>query len=81
MRTVSDLLNLRWRAAQLMLAHRDGDTRQAAVLVVVLRVEDLDYSDVAAEWELLGHQYGQRPRCLLAAEVDRLARKVCAVPS
>lgn len=81
MRTVSDLLNLRWRAAQLMLAHRDGDTRQAAVLVVVLRVEEVDLGDVAAEWELLTHQYGHRSRWYLAAEVDRLARKVCAVPS
>lgn len=80
MRSVVDLLVLRWRAAQVLLARRDGDDAQAALLLAkVMPVEDIDYADLADELDLLAAQFSHRARWCLAAEVDRVGRKLMAV--
>ena len=76
MKTTTELLNLRWRAAQLLLARRDRDIAQAEALVAAMSIEGVDYADAAAELDLLAHQFAHRGRWYLAAEVDRLAGKL-----
>lgn len=76
MKSIAELLLCRWRAAQLLLAYRDGDTTTAAALVAATAVEGLAFADMATEWELLAHQFAHRSRWYLAAEVDRAAEKL-----
>lgn len=76
MRTTYDLLLMRWRAAQLALARRDGETAQAGALVAAMAVEGVDYTEAADELDLLAHQFARRPRRFLAAEVERIAAKL-----
>ncbi len=81
MRTTTDLLMVRWRTAQWCVALLDGDTAQAAALLAAMRVEGVDRRDALDEFTLLRAQFGHRPRCILAQEVERVAAKLRAAAS
>lgn len=70
--STADMLTLRWRVSQWLLAVTEGDKRQAAVLREAMRVEGLDHDDVLDEIALLVRQYGHRPIAALRDEVTRL---------
>lgn len=68
----TDMLGLRWRAAQWMLAAAEGDERQVRAVREAMGVEGLDIGDVRDEFALLMRQFGHRPVAALRAEVARL---------
>lgn len=71
-----DLLRLRWRAAQWLLAVSDGDTRQAAALLEAMRIEGIACVDLLDEQRLLQAEFGRRPRYWLVQEINRLWLRV-----
>lgn len=75
-----DLVNLRWRAAQWLLAVSDGDTGQATALLEAMRVEGMTLGEVLDEHTLLREQFARRPRAHLIAEITRLAQKLGVAP-
>ncbi|MBX7453401.1 hypothetical protein GR927_35930 [Mycolicibacterium sp. 3033] len=76
MRSVYELVLLRWRTAQWFLALADGDLDQARAILAVMRVEGLTRADSLDEFRLLRDEFGRRPRYRLVAEIARLARKL-----
>lgn len=75
MRTTTDLLLLRWRAAQWLLACDDGYEEQARALRGAMRVEGIRDGDMIDESRLLRHQFG-RQRYRLVDEINRLWGKI-----
>ncbi|MDC8982162.1 hypothetical protein PR370_06095 [Mycobacterium marinum] len=67
-----DLLHLRWRTAQLLLAAAEGQDDQVAALRWAMRVERLDSDDVRDELRLLSRQFGHRATFYLRDEVSRV---------
>ncbi|WP_167107263.1 hypothetical protein [Mycobacterium sp. DL592] len=80
LRNTTDLLQLRWRTAQWMLAATTGDKEQTAALCEAMRIEGVDLGDVLDETTLLIRQFGQRPTAALRDEVTRLWLKLKARP-
>lgn len=76
MRTTTDLLLLRWRAAQWFLALSDGKLDQAAALVKAMGIEGVRRADLLDEFRLLRAEFGNRQRYHLVAEIDRLWRTI-----
>lgn len=76
MRTTVDLLLLRWRVAQWFLALVDGDVEQAGAVAAAMGIEGVAKSDWVDEFMLLRAEFGHRRRYHLAAEIDRLWRKI-----
>lgn len=76
MRSTVDLLRLRWRTAQWMLAATRGDATEMAALREAMRIEGLAVGDVLDELALLLRQYAHRPPALLREEVTRLWLKL-----
>lgn len=76
MTSVHDLVLLRWRTAQWLLALADGDTAQADALVRAMRVEGVRTADVVDEFALLRAQFGHRSRWWLVEEIGRLASRL-----
>jgi hypothetical protein len=74
--SVYDLVHLRWRAAQLLLAISDGDDAQVSALRQAMRVEGITSADRRDETGLLLRQFGHRTSYWLRAEVDRLYRQL-----
>jgi hypothetical protein len=72
LRSTTDLINLRWRAAQSLLAICDGDRRRQRALRWAMRVEGAADQDILDELALLREQFAGRPRIFLVAEVNRL---------
>ncbi|SOX53704.1 hypothetical protein MAAFP003_2378 [Mycobacterium ahvazicum] len=79
MRGVADLLNLRWRSTQLLIAHEKGDQAAVRSLHAAMRIEGLSPGDVADETALLLHQFGHRPVVVLREESNRVWRKLQAL--
>jgi len=71
-----DMLNLRWRAAQWLLALSDGDIKQRHALREAMRIEGLDQADILDELALLRGQFAGRKAWHLRQEIDRVARKL-----
>lgn len=76
MRTTTDLLQLRWRVGQWLLALVDGEKEQAAALIKAMSIEGIRRADMLDEFRLLLAQFGHRQRYHLVAEVERLWRKL-----
>jgi hypothetical protein len=72
----TDLLNLRWRAAQWLLAVSDGDSKQVAALREAMRIEGIAQDDILDELALLREQFGRRTRVWLVEEIERLWQKL-----
>lgn len=76
MNNTTDLLNLRWRAAQWLLAVSDGDSKQVAALREAMRIEGIAQDDILDELALLREQFGRRTRVWLVEEIERLWQKL-----
>lgn len=76
LRSVQDLVYLRWRTAQLLLAVVDGDDSQAQALRHAMRIEGIENSDTRDEMGLLAHQFGHRSLFRLREEINRLYRQL-----
>lgn len=68
----TDMLKLRWRTAQWLLAAAEGDKRQMSALREAMRIEQIDSDDVLDEVALLQRQFGHRPIAVLRNEVTQL---------
>lgn len=76
MNDTTDMLALRWRAAQWLLAVSDGDGKQVAALNEAMRIEGIDQADILDELALLRDQFGRRTRVWLVEEIERLWQKL-----
>jgi len=74
--STTDLLQLRWRSAQLLAALARGDEPQAQALLAAMRVEGIDAEDRRDEMALLLRQFGRRPIAALGVEIGRLWLKL-----
>jgi hypothetical protein len=68
----TDLLQLRWRAAQWLLAVAYGDKPQVHALNEAMRIEGVATSDMLDELALLRSQFASRPAVYLRDEIARL---------
>lgn len=75
-RSIRDLLYLRWRTAQVLLAVADGKLEQVGALRRAMQIEGVDAADSRDEMGLLLRQFGHRPSIVLRGEVSRLWRKL-----
>lgn len=75
-RSIRDLVHVRWRTAQMLAALVDDETEQVRALRQVMRIEGLDVEDSRDEMRLLLSQFGHRPVFYLREEVSRLWRKL-----
>ncbi|MGD9517529.1 MULTISPECIES: hypothetical protein [Mycolicibacterium] len=80
MKTTTDLLLVRWRAAQLLLAISDGDLAQVKALNQARRIEGISNVDTRDELDLLRDQFARRPRYRLVDEINRVWLKLRARP-
>lgn len=78
-RSISDMLHLRWRTAQLLRAVAQGDAEQARALRRAMRIENLDGPDMRDEMSLLIREFGHRPIWVLTQECARLWLKVSRI--
>lgn len=75
-RDVHDLIHLRWRTAQLLLAVAEGEGDQVRALRIAMRNEGITAADRSDEIRLLWHQFGRRPQVVLRQEISRLWRQL-----
>jgi|GEM_PF-6090489 len=71
---VNDLVHLRWRTAQLVIAVAEGDGRQVRAVLHAMRVEGIGSGDRRDEVRLLLAEFGHRTLWWLREEVSRLWR-------
>ncbi|SBS77352.1 conserved hypothetical protein [uncultured Mycobacterium sp.] len=76
LRSVQDLVHLRWRTAQVLLAVVDGTTEQVRVLRQAMQIEGIETSDTRDEMALLLRQFGPRAPVWLRGEINRLSRQL-----
>lgn len=74
--SIRELLNLRWRTAQVMSAMVRGDGKHARAVRAAMRVEGIDDTDMVDEFRLLRNQFGHRPIAALSDEVARLWHRI-----
>lgn len=75
-RSIRELIHVRWRAAQVLAAVADGKDEQAWAVRQAMQIEGLDTADVRDETGLLIRQFGHRPTIVLREETSRLWRKL-----
>ncbi len=73
-RSIRELIHVRWRAAQVLAAVADGKNEQAWALRAAVQIEGLDTADVRDEMGLLIRQFGHRPTIIVREEASRLWR-------
>lgn len=76
LRRVLDLIHLRWRAAQLLLAIAEGRSDEARALRRAMEIEGVNPADIHDEIRLLLREFGHRSPWALGEEVGRLWRKL-----
>lgn len=76
LRSVRDLVHLRWRTAQVLMAAVEGNAEQVRSLRQAMRVEQLDDPDMRDEIRLLLRQFGHRTPVYLSEEASRLWRQL-----
>lgn len=76
LRSIRDMIHLRWRTAQLLLILMQGDLDQVRALRAAMRVEGFDDADMGDELKLMLRQFGHRSEAILGDEVTRLWRQL-----
>jgi hypothetical protein len=70
--STTEMLTLRWRAAQWLLAISEDDATQVNALRGAMRIEGMDHRDILDELALLREQFARRPAIYLRQEIARL---------
>ena len=78
--STTDLLQLRWRSAQLLAAVAQGNKRDVRALLRAMEVEGINPEDRRDEIALLLAQFGRRPTAALGVEIGRLWLKLRQLP-
>lgn len=72
LRSTTDMLRLRWRAAQCLMACTLGDGDSARALRALIRDQGFADRDFTDEFRLLLDQFRHRPTAALSVEIQRM---------